>query len=106
MLCPIICVFLLQCREDLCDGRNVHPVRYGEFILVYTWSGLNSGIENGLSYSLFIMHSTSALAIRRRMHDLELNYVHCEDKDECPPDSAQASTPSKTRFPSQVLRSH
>ena len=39
------------------------------------------------------MHSASALAIQRRMHDLELKYVHGEDKDECPPDRAQASTP-------------
>lgn len=156
-------MFFLQCHEDLCAGRSVHPLKiwgiHSGLYMVWlefgcasavpwgslrwekcssseVWgihSGLhmvwlefryasppvpwrslwwkkcspwNSGIENGLSYSHFIMHSTSALAIQRRMCDLELKYVHCEDKDECPPDSAQASTPSKTRFPSQVSRSH
>lgn len=34
-------------------------------------------------YGLFIMHCTSALTIKRRMHYPNVKYVHCEDRDKC-----------------------
>lgn len=59
MLGPIIRVFLLQCHEDLCEERSVHPLRYGEFILAYMWFGLNLDV-------LFQCHED--LCVGRNVH--------------------------------------
>ena len=41
--------------------------------------------QNNLSYDLFIMQCSSALAIKKRIHYPEVKYVHFEGRDKCYP---------------------